>query len=379
MDGQTAQVLVTSHGPMDAGLQPRLVAGRLLDDADRNAVLIHEYLLYRWGITTDEAIQGVLGKTVHINRVVTNGTVNHLSFIGRRDLGLKGSDEQTFTRAVKRLAFLVRFLPIPQDERTLLVRFLNPDPVAAGPPKPTGPLLSADCTIVGVLGEHLQEDRQFNFFTNRMLDEADLVLRAPFALKLAGNDVEMRAFGHETAVILADDQTNVKGLVKAISDKGFSTYSLVEFLDTVRMNVLMITFATSFVAIVALAVAAIGITNTMIMSVLERTHEIGILKALGARTVHLRLLFLVEGAVLGLVGSLLGLGLAYLASIPGDSIAKSIMEPQTNMPVKESLFIFPLWLTLGVPALTTLITTLAAVYPAHRAASVDPITSLRHE
>jgi len=166
---------------------------------------------------------------------------------------------------------------------------------------------------------------------------------------------------------------------KTVTALGFSAYSLAEFIDTVRMNVLMVTFATAFVAVVALLVAALGITSAMIMSVLERTHEIGILKALGARTGQIRLIFLVEGAALGLAGGLIGLALAFLASYPGDAIAKSIMEPQPQTPVKGSLFAYPWWLVLGAPALAALITTLAAVYPAHRAASVEPITSLRHE
>ena len=91
------------------------------------------------------------------------------------------------------------------------------------------------------------------------------------------------------------------------------------------------------------------------------------------------MLTLVGVAILGLCGGLLGLFLAYLASFPGDSIAESIMEPQTRTMVKGGLFFYPLWLILGAPALAALITTLAAVCPAHRAASVDPITSLRHE
>jgi putative ABC transport system permease protein len=145
------------------------------------------------------------------------------------------------------------------------------------------------------------------------------------------------------------------------------------------MNVLLVSMATALVAIVALTVAAIGITNTMIMSVLERTHEIGVMKALGARDRHIRLIFVVEGLFLGVLGSLIGLVLGWLASFPGDSFAKSIMQPQTPMPVKDSLFAFPPWLVVGVPALVCLITTLAALYPAHRAARVDPVTSLRHE
>ena len=93
--------------------------------------------------------------------------------------------------------------------------------------------------------------------------------------------------------------------------------SLAEFIDTVRMNVLLVSIATAFVAIVALVVAAIGITNTMIMSVLERTHEIGIMKALGARDRHIRLIFVVEGVLIGLVGSGLGTGAGMAGVVPG--------------------------------------------------------------
>jgi len=115
---------------------------------------------------------------------------------------------------------------------------------------------------------------------------------------------------------------------------------------------------------VALFVAAVGITNTMILSVLARTDEIGVMKALGAKDRHIQLIFLVEGVVIGLGGSSLGLALGRLASFPGDAIAKSTMEPQTQTPVKGTLFVFPTWMVVGVPLLVCLITTLAALYPA---------------
>ena len=208
-------------------------------------------------------------------------------------------------------------------------------------------------------------------------DDIILPTKEAVAFYLRTADGAKEGFG--SVELTVDQEANVKQVAKTVAALGFGTFSLAEFIDTVRMNVLMVTFATAFVALVALLVAALGITNTMIMSVLERTHEIGIMKALGARTGHIRLIFLVEGAALGLAGGLIGLALAFLASFPGDAIAKSIMEPQTQTPVKGSLFDYPLWLVLGAPAVAALITTLAAVYPAHRAASVDPITSLRHE
>ena len=176
-----------------------------------------------------------------------------------------------------------------------------------------------------------------------------------------------------------DREEFVKGLAEQFEKMGYRQNSLGEFIDTVRMNVLLISMATAFIAVVALVVAAIGITNTMIMSVLERTHEVGIMKALGARDRHIRLMFLVEGLTLGLLGSGMGLALAWLASFPGDVIARRLMKTQPHMPIEGSLFAFPPWLVLGVPGLVCLITSLAALYPANRAARLDPVTSLRHE
>src|SRR5262249_11920294 len=126
-------------------------------------------------------------------------------------------------------------------------------------------------------------------------------------------------------------------------------------------------------------VAGLGITNTMLMSVLERTHEIGVMKAVGARDRHVQWLFLAEGAVVGLAGGGLGLLLSWLASFPGDAVARSLIERQTQGQLEESVFVFPLWVTVGVPAFVALLTVLAAVYPARRAARVNPIAALRHE
>jgi putative ABC transport system permease protein len=180
-------------------------------------------------------------------------------------------------------------------------------------------------------------------------------------------------------VLTVDRDSNVKEVTKAVESMGFRQSSLIQMIETIRMNVLLVTVATAFIAIVALTVAAIGITNTMLMSVLERTHEIGIMKALGARTGQVRMMFLIEGASIGLIGGGLGLLLGWIASFPGDAIARSIMQAQTLKPIEGSLFAFPICLVVGTQMLATLITMIAALYPAHRAARMDPIISLRHE
>jgi putative ABC transport system permease protein len=71
--------------------------------------------------------------------------------------------------------------------------------------------------------------------------------------------------------------------------------------------------------------------------------------------------------------------LAWLASFPGDSVARSLVNESTELHLTGRLFVFPIWLLLGLPLFAGLVTTLGAVYPARRAARVNPITALRHE
>ena len=133
------------------------------------------------------------------------------------------------------------------------------------------------------------------------------------------------------------------------------------------------------VAGVALLVAALGIANTMLMSVLERTREIGIMKAVGAGNLHLQLIFLIEGGLIGLSGGGLGLALGWGASFPADSWVRSMVSRDLKIELSEPIFVFPAWLTLTVLAFAVIVTILAAVAPARRAARVDPVAALRHE
>ncbi len=358
-------------------LRKRLLAGRVFTTGDNRAAIVHEYFLYRLGLTDDDAPSLALGQTIRFEYEV--GQDNQLDLVEMMGFGsspLADKEQQTLKAALKRLAFLVRLLPMPAEERAALRKVFDRLTTTT---TAKGRKYSEEFTIVGVIRVQSEEDEQPGPFGNWSNQYADILLPSTIAGEYYFRAPENVKGGAGSVIITVDQEEHVKDVEKRIGTLGYHTWSLVQFIDTVRLNVLMITFATAFVAIVALIVAAVGITNTMIMSVLERSHEIGVMKALGARERHILLMFLIEGTVIGIAGSLIGLALAWLASIPGESIAKSIMEPQTQTPVKETLFLFPLWLVAGVPFLVCVITTLAALYPARRAARVDPVTSLRHE
>ena len=377
-DRKTENAQIASMPTGATFLNSRLLAGRLFDSQDGASAIVNEYFLYRLGLVGDDAASAALGGTVRFE--YTAGQNEQIDLVQMMAFGPKAmskKETQALESALKRLSGLARFLPIPTEERAALRTVLDRLTTTNAP---TGSTYSQDFTIVGVIREPDDDDEKPGPFGNGwMYQDVDILMPTEAAVALFLRSPEHAKAGFGSATVTVDQEAHVKEVEKRIGALGFNKFSLVEFIETVRLNVLMITFATAFVAIVALIVAAVGITNTMIMSVLERSHEIGVMKALGARDRHILLIFLVEGAVLGVAGSLIGLLLGWLASIPGDSIAKSIIEPQAQTHIKGTFFLFPMWLVVGVPLLVSLITTLAALYPARRAARVDPVTSLRHE
>ncbi|HEV7453738.1 MAG TPA: ABC transporter permease [Candidatus Saccharimonadales bacterium] len=128
---------------------------------------------------------------------------------------------------------------------------------------------------------------------------------------------------------------------------------------------------------IALAVAAIGVVNTMIMAILERTREIGVMRAVGARRSTVRTLFTLEASMLGFIGGVAGVaggfGLTRIANV-------FVNKQLASQGVKAHDIIgLPLWLILTVVGIATLIGLLAGLYPAARAAKLDPVEALRYE
>jgi putative ABC transport system permease protein len=117
----------------------------------------------------------------------------------------------------------------------------------------------------------------------------------------------------------------------------------------------------------------------MLMRVLERRREIGIIKAVCAARWQLQALFVIEGGLIGFVGRLLGLILAWAISFPGDAWVRSMMQRDRKIELSGSNFAFPGWIGVTVLGFTVGVTIVAALYPARRAAKLDPVSALRHD
>jgi putative ABC transport system permease protein len=128
----------------------------------------------------------------------------------------------------------------------------------------------------------------------------------------------------------------------------------------------------------ALLVASLGIVNTMIMSIYERTREIGTLKAIGASRGDIRRLFMLEAGMIGLLGGLIGLLSGWALGLLLNRIILWYIERE-QLPVRGTFFVVTPTLALVAVGFAILVGIVAGLYPANRAAKLDPLTALRHE
>jgi putative ABC transport system permease protein len=178
-------------------------------------------------------------------------------------------------------------------------------------------------------------------------------------------------------VIKVDKTSNAEAVAQDIKKLGVGAVTAESYIkEQIKMfNILGLILGG--IGGIALLVAAIGVINTMVMSVLERTKEIGIMRAVGAKRATVSRLFTLEAALLGFWGGVLGVGIGYALTLLANTVINKQLS--SNGIVANNIISLPFWLVLTVVAVTTAIGMLAGVYPARRAAKLDPVEALHYE
>ena len=168
-----------------------------------------------------------------------------------------------------------------------------------------------------------------------------------------------------------------KPVVDSVKQMGFRAFSYAQEFEEITKFFTYFDMGLGVIGLIALFVASLGIINTMMMSITERRREIGVLKSLGADERDIKLMFLVESALIGSIGSIFGILFGWGISRVASNIAKRFMESQGEDTLE--LFALPLWLIAVAFALGLLVSLIAGYYPSSRAARVDPVEALRYE
>jgi putative ABC transport system permease protein len=158
---------------------------------------------------------------------------------------------------------------------------------------------------------------------------------------------------------------------------GYSVFSVSDLLKGAKSAFIVLDIFLSLIGSIALAVSSLGIVNTMVMSILERTREIGIMKAIGASNSDVRRIFLIEASVIGLLGGVMGIALGWLVGQVINFGANVYIRSQGG--TAGTLFSLPWWLVATGIGFSIVVSLIAGSYPASRAARLDPIQALRHD
>lgn len=167
-----------------------------------------------------------------------------------------------------------------------------------------------------------------------------------------------------------DDMESVAEVQKWINDMGYQTSSNTEWVDSTKKQYGYIQAVLGGIGAVSLIVAAIGITNTMMMSIYERTKEIGVMKVIGCDMRDIRSLFLLEAGFIGLIGGLAGLAFSFLISLVINRIV-------AGMGMEMTLSYIPAWLAGASVVFAVFVGMASGFFPALRAMRLSPLAAIR--
>ena len=181
---------------------------------------------------------------------------------------------------------------------------------------------------------------------------------------------------YSTCIVNVDKMEHVAETQEQLLEMGYRAYSSSEWMEQTQKQSAMIQAVLGGIGAISLFVAAIGIANTMMMSIYERTKEIGVIKVLGCDMGAIRNMFLIESGCIGLLGGVIGIGLSY-----GLSFAMNRFQSIGEMMVGQAGDIsrIPGWLSLAAVGFAILVGMVAGFFPALRAMKLSPLAAIRNE
>jgi putative ABC transport system permease protein len=182
---------------------------------------------------------------------------------------------------------------------------------------------------------------------------------------------------YSTIEVRVKSPTEVQSVEDAIKKMGFNTFSITDATKSLRRFFAVLDLFLGIFGSLALAVASIGIINTLVMAILERRREIGIMKAIGASDADVRGLFFAEAGTMGMLGGIVGVLLGWALGRLINFGTNVYLRRQHFPP--EQIWYVPWWLVSGAIVFAVVVSLLSGLYPAARAARLDPVQALRYE
>ena len=262
-----------------------------------------------------------------------------------------GGDQTDAAQNVRQPSEMAGFTVVPRERKLRIVAITGQDPEG----------------MRGVSGARM-------FVPLQMVENLHVML--PTGLRGSEPDFS-NAPAYPSLSVRVTNPNRIESVQDAIRKMGFNTFSILDATRSLQRFFAVLDLFLGIFGSLALAVAALGIVNTLVMAILERRREIGIMKAIGASDGDVKKLFLAEAAVMGLLGGALGVGMGWIIGRLINAGANFYLRRQ-NLP-PENLWAVPWWLVGGAIAFAITVSMISGLYPAARAAKLDPVQALRYE
>ena len=187
----------------------------------------------------------------------------------------------------------------------------------------------------------------------------------------SSNGNRQKSKEYQRVMVKVDEMEHVQQVQQKIKDMGFRATSLTDELEAMKETTRMLRLVLGAIGAISMVVAAISITNTMVMAIYERTKEIGIMKVIGASLKDIKGLFLTEAAFIGFSGGIIGIIVSY-----GASFLVNFVAQRQGSTMQSAI---PIWLALGGVAFSTAVGVIAGYLPAKRAMKLSALMAIKTE
>jgi ABC-type antimicrobial peptide transport system permease subunit len=233
---------------------------------------------------------------------------------------------------------------------------------------------------VGILRE--SGERDYSAFMNinylkKMIQDNERVERS------MGGGRQSSKRGYDRILVKVKNINDIEDIQKKINELGYGAYSLADIRKQMQKSLGIVQAVLGAIGAVSLLVAALGITNTMYMSIYERTREIGIIKVLGCYLSDVRKIFLTEAGLIGFFGGVLGIllsfGISFVINVISSGFMNSMIDPMSAESKVPGISIIPAWLALFAILFAVMIGLISGYFPSRRAMKLSALEAIRTE
>lgn len=358
-------------------LAGRLLAGRMPAIGAHDEFLVDEFVAYQFGYRDDNELEALIGQTFEYEYQPAQGKKAQIfrMMLEKWDLSTTELAQQAvFLQAIARLINDLDATTLSEEEKKLLRDLLKSEVTSNEPEEQLQPIRK-QATICGVLKGGSANSLVDIFRGHYQGGHGGIVAPSQVAADMHLETLTEKVF--YDAVVTVESTQHLAEVSEALENKNTYVLSALRIIERIDETIDQSAWIVYGIAAAILLTASIGISNTLLISVLERTPEIGILKSVGATNATVLWLMVCEGAILGVLGALLAVVISFALSLLGQRILQTYVEFRMNHEIAGTVFQFSLLPILGVVSISIIVCVIASILPAWRAARLDPVVAMR--